>query len=78
MKLRPLATLVCLAPLFAALCFRRRCQTLSATAKKPASAAGSLFLRLTISRRTPLLLHQAPASHPYPALKFITQTPSSP
>jgi hypothetical protein len=78
MKLPPLTIIVSLlCPPTAANHSRRHCRTLSVSAKKPASVAGFLYLRLSISRLTAPLLHAAPASHPHPSLKLITQTPSS-
>jgi hypothetical protein len=66
-----------LSPTTAANCFRRHCRTLSPTAKKPASVAGFLFLRLIFSRLPPLFLLLAAPSYPSYLLNLITQTPSS-
>ena len=50
MKLQQLAIVVFLiSPTSAANCSRRHCRTLSATAKKPASLAGFLFLKFNLT-----------------------------
>jgi hypothetical protein len=78
MKLQPLALVVFpYLPPSAANCSRRHSRTLSAAAKKPASLAGFIFLRLNLSRLPPLFLALAAPSLPFLLLKFITQTPSS-
>jgi len=78
MKLPPLAIVVLLlSPAIAAHCSRRQRRTLSATTKKPASLAGFLFLRLSITRLTALFLLPARASHTPCSLQLFMQTPNS-
>jgi hypothetical protein len=78
MKLRlPAMVIFLLSPVSAAICSRRHRRTLSATAKKPASVAGFLYLRLCITRLTTLFLSAAPLSLSPHSLKLIIQTPSS-
>lgn len=78
MKLQLLAIVfLFLSPATAANSSRRQRRTLSATAKKPASMAGFLSLRLDFAR---LLAHSLPnrkASRLSRFLQLITQTPSS-
>ncbi len=78
MKLYPLAIVVfLLSPATAASCSRRHCRTLSATAKKPASVAGFLYLRLSMTRLTALFLPAAPLSRTPRSLQLTIQTPSN-
>jgi hypothetical protein len=57
MKLHLLAIVTSLlSPAIAAICSRRHRRTLSATAKKPASVAGFLYLSLSITRLITLFL----------------------
>jgi hypothetical protein len=80
MKLQPLAMVVSLlSPTTAAAAYCSRCHrpTLSATAKKPASMAGLLYLPLNIARPSAFFLPAPPASQQPCALKSITQTPSN-
>ena len=78
MKLQPLALVVFLmSPPSAANFSRRHCRTLSAAAKKPASRAGFLFLKLNLCRLPSLFLTLAAPSHPSHISSLITQTPSS-
>jgi hypothetical protein len=84
MKLRLLAIVVSLlSPATAANCSRRlrrtlsaNCPTLSATTKKPASMAGFLYLRLSMTRLTALFLPAAPLSRTPRSLQLTIQTPS--
>jgi len=78
MKLRlPAIVVFLLSPATAASCSRRHRRTLSATAKKPASVAGFLYLRLSMTRLTALFLPAARASHTPRSLQLTIQTPSS-
>ena len=78
MKLQPLAIVVFLmSPTSAANCSPRHCRTLPATAKKPASLAGFLFLKLNLTLRFALFLSLAPTSLQPHLLNLITQTPNS-
>jgi hypothetical protein len=78
MKLRqPAFLVVTIVPATAANNSRRHRRTLSATAKKPASVAGFLYLSLSMTRLATLLLPTARLSHSSRALKLIIQTPSS-
>ena len=64
MKLQPLALVVFLiSPPSAANFSRRHCRTLSAAAKKPASRAGFLFLKLNLTLRFAPFLSLAPHFH---------------
>jgi len=77
MKLRQPFVVVTIVPATAANNSRRHRRTLSATAKKPASVAGFLFLKLNFAFRSTLFLPLATPSHQSHLLKLITQTPSS-
>ncbi|CAN5567433.1 hypothetical protein BH20ACI3_BH20ACI3_43120 [soil metagenome] len=78
MKLRPLAIVLFLfSPVTAANCSRRHRRTLSATTKKPASMAGFLYLRLSLTRLTALLLPPAPLPPTPRSIQLTIQTPSS-
>jgi hypothetical protein len=77
MKLPLAIVFLLLSPPTAANSSRRYRRTLSATAKKPASVAAFLSLRLDFAH---LLTHSLPdrlVSPTSPLLKLITQTPSS-
>jgi hypothetical protein len=90
MKLHPLTLAVLLfSPAIAALCRLGRTlsritktpsaitKSLSASTKKPASLAGFLFLRLSLTPLTALFLPLARVSHTPRSLKLTIQTPSS-
>ncbi len=78
MKLQPPAIVVSfMSPPSAANCSRRHCRTLSATAKKPASLAGCLSLKLNLTLRFAPFLSLAPPSLQSHLLNLITQTPNS-
>lgn len=82
MKLRLLAIVVFLfSPAIAANCSRRHRRTLSATAKKPASGAGFLYLRLSMmlsmTHLLALFLPAAPLSRSPRSFQLTIQTPSS-
>jgi hypothetical protein len=73
----PAFVVVTIVPATAANNSRRHRRTLSATAKKPASVAGFLYLTINIPRLTPLFLPPAPLSRSPRSLHFTIQTPSS-
>lgn len=78
MKLQLLTTAVFIwSPSSAANCSRRLCRTLSASAKKPASLAGFLYLILYLTLRFALFLSLAPPSPQPHLLYLIIQTPNS-
>ena len=78
MKLQQLAIVVFLiSPTSAANCSRPHCRTLSATAKKPASLAGFLFLKFNLTLPFALFPPLAPTSLQPHLLNLITQTPNS-
>jgi hypothetical protein len=66
-----------LSPNTAANSFRPHCRTLSANAKKPASLAGFLSLKLNFCRLPSLSLPLATPSHQSPISSLIALTPSS-